>query len=141
MGEYKKSSGVSIITDKTPIPVKDWLDEGKALFGADVMKWKFRCPMCGHVASVQEFKDVGAESPDAAYQECIGRYRGAGSPNSKDGNPNGCNWAAYGLFGIPNGKGRLVLAEGGTVVEVFDYAKEVDPNIVPDSGTDTESEE
>ena len=124
MSEYKKSNGVKITTDRAPVSVKEWQEEGKRLFGADIMKWRFRCPMCGHVASVQDFKDAGADSPNAAFQECIGRYTGQGSPDSVKGNPNGCNWAAYGLFGIPNGKGRLVLAEDGTVVEAFDFARE-----------------
>lgn len=128
MREYKKTTGVTICTDKKPTPVKEWLAEGKQLFGQDFMKWKFRCPMCGHVASIQDFKDAGADSPNAAYQECIGRYRGAGAPGAEDGNPNGCNWAAYGLFGIPNDKGRLILAEDGKVVEAFDYAREEEPH-------------
>lgn len=121
--EYRLASGVKIVTGKEPIPRKDWLLEGKQLFGSDFMQWKFRCPMCGHVASIQEFKDAGADSPNAAYQECIGRYLGAGAPGAEDGNPNGCNWAAFGLFGIPNDKGRLILADDGSVVEAFDYAR------------------
>ena len=33
----------------------------------------------------------------------------------------------YGLFGIPNDKGRLVMAEDGKVLEVFDFAHEEVP--------------
>ena len=124
MNTYEKPSGVKISTDLKPTPVKEWLAEGRELFGRDIMKWKFRCPMCGHVASVQDFKDAGAEDPNDSFQECIGRYRGAGAPGAPDGNPDGCNWAAYGLFGIPNNKGRLVMAEDGKVLEVFDFAHE-----------------
>ena len=54
--------------------VRDWRAEGEKGFGSDYMNWKFRCPICGHVASIQDFKDAGAESPNAAYQERIGRY-------------------------------------------------------------------
>ena len=128
MNTYTKLSGAKVIAEQEAIPVKEWLGEGRELFGRDIMKWKFRCPMCGHVASVQDFKDAGAEDPNdsfqESFQECIGRYRGAGSPGAPDGNPNGCNWAAYGLFGIPNDKGRLVMAKNGKVREVFDFARE-----------------
>ena len=127
MNTYTKPSGMKITTDQEAIPAKEWLAEGRQLFGTDVMKWKFRCPMCGHVASVQDFKDAGADDPNDAFQECIGRYKGAGAPGSPAGNPNGCNWAAYGLFGIPNGKGRLVMAEDGKVLEIFDFAREEVP--------------
>ena len=127
MNTYIKPSGTKITTDREPTPVKEWLAEGRELFGRDILKWKFRCPMCGHVASVQDFKDAGAEDPNDSFQECIGRYRGAGAPSAPDGNPDGCNWAAYGLFGIPNDKGRLVMAEDGKVLEVFDFAREEVP--------------
>ena len=127
MKTYIKPSGTKITTDRETTPVKEWLAEGRELFGRDILKWKFRCPMCGHVASVQDFKDAGAEDPNDSFQECIGRYRGAGAPGAPDGNPDGCNWAAYGLFGIPNDKGRLVMAEDGKVVEVFDFAREEVP--------------
>lgn len=102
---------------------KEWMEEGKKRFGEDIMKWKFKCPMCGHVASIQEFKDAGAEDPNCAYTECLGRYTGKGSPQK--GDSSGCNWAAYGLFGIPNDKGIVVISEeSGYGVEVYPYADE-----------------
>lgn len=98
----------------------EWMEEGKRRFGVDFLKWKFQCPMCGHVASIQDFKDAGAENPNCAYQECIGRYTGKGAP--KEGDSSGCNWAAYGFFGIPNGKGVIVISEDGTGTDVYDFA-------------------
>lgn len=124
MNTYKKSNGSTITSDRTAMPVREWFEEGERLFGKGIMGFRFKCPMCGKVYSVEEFKRAGAPDVNGAYQECIGRYLGAGAPGSPDGNPNGCNWAAYGLFGIPNGKGRLVLVPDGKVVEVFDYARE-----------------
>lgn len=119
---YKRSETMTIMTDQVATPVAEWLDEGKRLFGEDVTKWRFKCPMCGKAYSVQEFIDVGGKNgPNGACRECIGRYMGAGSPGAADGNPDGCNWAAYGLFGIPNDKGRLILASDGYVVEAFDF--------------------
>lgn len=32
--------------------VEEWQAEGKRRFGEDVKKWRFVCPMCGHVAAV-----------------------------------------------------------------------------------------
>ena len=99
MKEYKLGNGAIIKTDRAPTPVKEWLDEGKRRFG-DVRNWRFKCPMCGKEYSVQEFVD---------------------------GNPDGCNWCAYGFLGTA-GKGRLIEAEDGTVVEVFRFAGEEAPN-------------
>lgn len=100
----------------------EWMEEGKHRFGKDYMEWKFQCPMCGHVASIREFKDAGADSPNCAYQECIGRYTGKGSP--KKGDSSGCNWAAYGFLGIPNGKGVIVVSDDdGIGTECFGFAE------------------
>lgn len=87
---------------------EEWVEEGKRLFGDDMFKWRFKCPACGHVASVEDFrayKDQGA-SPDSATNECIGRYlpksqRGGWSRdhcNPKVKQP--CDYAGYGLIGL-----------------------------------------
>lgn len=123
MKTYKIANGISITTDQQPITLEEWAAEGEAFFGPGILGRRFKCPMCGKTWSVEEFRRAGGDI-NGAYQECIGRHLGAGAPGSPDGNPNGCNWAAYGLFGIPNDKGRLVLAPDGKVVEVFDYARE-----------------
>ena len=60
--------------------------------------------------------------PQQSYLECIGRYLEAGSFDPRKGNENGCDWCAYGLFGTA-GKGRLVEAEDGCVVDVFQFAE------------------
>lgn len=38
----------------------EWSAEGRKRFGDDQMQWRFVCPACGHVASVQDYKDAGA---------------------------------------------------------------------------------
>jgi hypothetical protein len=76
--------------------------EATAAFGDDPLKWAFRCPHCGDVATPQDFRDAGAD-PNRIGQECIGRYLGALAP-SGTGRPlvsRGCDWAAYGLFRGP----------------------------------------
>ena len=122
MKTYKLRSGATTETERVPTSVKDWLEEGRKRFG-EVKNWRFKCPMCGKEYSVQEFMDAGGGGPNSAYQECIGRYRHASPPNKENGNPDGCDWCAYGLFGTA-GKGRLIEAEDGTVVEVFHFAGE-----------------
>lgn len=75
--------------------VEVWRAEAERRFGGDRLKWRFRCPMCGHIASVQDFKDAGAKSPNCAYQECLDRYTGKGSP--KKGDSSGCNTIPWSL--------------------------------------------
>lgn len=97
----------------------EWKEEGKKLFGEDFISWKFKCPACGHVASGQDFKDLGCD-PNDMYQICIGRANGKGTSNGKD-EGNGCNWAAFGLFGNL-GKGRTVVTPENKEIQVFDFA-------------------
>ena len=100
--------------------VEAWREEGGRRFGASYLKWRFRCPMCGHVASVQDFVSVGADA-NAAYNECIGRYTGKGAP--QDGDDSGCNWCAYGLFGIPREHDTVISDDGG-LIDVYPFAEE-----------------
>ena len=103
--------------------LEDWKTDGERRFGPDVNKWRFKCPMCGHVAAVQDFVDAGAKDPaNSAYEECIGRYTGKGSP--KEGDSSGCNWATYGLFGIPKG-GAYVFTGPEQGAHIFEFAEEV----------------
>lgn len=51
----------------------EWRAKGKSLFGPDSSKWRFICPICGHVASVQDWRDLGAEN--AIAFSCVGRFQ------------------------------------------------------------------
>lgn len=83
--------------------------EARDRFGDDPMKWAFRCPSCGDIATPADFKDAGA-SPGMAGQECIGRHLGVLKKPTPT-NTRGCDWAAYGLI---RGPWEVVLpAEGG----------------------------
>lgn len=71
-------------------------------FGKDMMKWKFVCPVCGTVASVEDYKKAGVPEGAVGFS-CIGRYL----PDSQEafgkkpvvkGVP--CNYAGGGLFGL-----------------------------------------
>lgn len=83
--------------------------------------------MCGHIATVKDFKEAGADGPDSAFVECLGRYTGKSSPVK--GDSSGCNWAAYGLLGIPNDKAYIVMFPDGDKSEVFPFAD--DPEVQP----------
>lgn len=79
---------------------QEWLTEAKAKFGDDAMRWRFVCPSCGHVATLQDWKDVGAPEGTWAFS-CIGRYSGealsaANAAFKRAGGP--CNYTGGGLF-------------------------------------------
>ena len=116
------TGATKVVEDATHkiMTIQEWRGEGTRRFGKDYMDWKFECPMCGHIASIRDFKEAGAKGPNCACQECLGRYTGKGAP--KAGDASGCNWAAYGLFGIPDGKGIIVLDEEGIGTECFAFA-------------------
>lgn len=97
---------------------QEWLAELEKRFGDNNLNWAFVCPACGKVSTFREFKDAGAKLNDA-YQTCIGRHTGKGSP-TKD-SKEGCNWCAYGLFGTL-GKGDVVVTEAGKEIQVFSMA-------------------
>ena len=76
----------------------EWQAKGEQLFGTDIMRWKFICPSCGHIASVQDWKDAGAPEGAVAFS-CVGRYL----PRCSDAFTYGvgpCNYAGGGLFGL-----------------------------------------
>ncbi len=78
--------------------VEEWKAEGERRFGPDVMRWRFVCPACGHVASVQEWKAVGAPEDVVAYS-CVGRWAGADRVAFESGR-GPCDYAGGGLFQI-----------------------------------------
>lgn len=88
----------------------EWLAEGERRFGEHKIAWRFRCPACHNVMSVER---ASVTDPDVkgkgwhVENECIGRYT-----ERVD-----CDWAAYGLFRGP----VLVTCEDGTVIPVFEF--------------------
>lgn len=103
------------------ISLDKWREEAVRRFGKNPDNWGFVCPACGHIATVGEFRALGA-NPNQALQECIGRVNGKGADGMKGLDVGfGCNWAAYGLFRTL-GKGIIVKPEDEKTVEVFDFA-------------------
>lgn len=76
---------------------EEWFAEGTRLFGDDVMKWRFVCPSCGHIASVQDWKDAGAPEGAVAFS-CVGRYLPERSEAFGGKGSGPCNYAGGGLF-------------------------------------------
>ena len=125
--EIKNGTHTTRLPDSTPVMTyEEWKAEGTRRFGEDVYHWKFKCPICGNVASIKDFeqyKEQGS-TPDSATQECIGRYNGSKfeafpREGAKQGKP--CNYALFGLFRLPgvivtgspyapNGKDRMAFA-------------------------------
>ena len=77
----------------------EWHAEGTALFGKDEMTWRFVCPSCKHVASVQDWKDAGAHTEHVAFS-CVGRWLGADGSKTFKGKGGPCNYAGGGLIGM-----------------------------------------
>jgi hypothetical protein len=91
--------------------VAEYKAEAIRRFGADPMKWRFVCPMCGFEASTQDWKDAGAPEGAVAFS-CVGRYR-EGEPRDAfaTGKGNGpCNYTTGGLFNLS--PVRVALPEG-----------------------------
>jgi hypothetical protein len=96
-----KYSGYPIIKHE------DWLKTAESIWGRKVGDWKFQCPACGNVASVQEHVRVAVEKhKDLAYargaalerapSSCIGRFDGHMHVDMGTGQP--CNYTNGGLI-------------------------------------------
>ena len=82
----------------------EWRKKAAELFGEDHMKWRFVCPVCEYVATVEDWKKAGAPVNSAGFS-CVGRWAGVNPETEKgDIGPNGikgkgpCNYAGGGLF-------------------------------------------
>lgn len=105
-----------ISTKITTMTHAEWLAEAERRFGPDAMKWRFVCPSCGYVASVQDWKDAGATEGEVSFS-CVGRRRGADDAQTFQRKGGPCQYAGGGLFGLnpvvvemPNGKKNNVFA-------------------------------
>jgi len=94
-------SDVEAITKHRKLTQAELMAEAKERFGEDVMTWAFRCPSCGDVASLGDFKAADAD-PGLAGQECIGRILGALSKAIKKYKGRAFHSAAYGLCRGPS---------------------------------------
>jgi hypothetical protein len=82
-------------------------------FGDDPMRWAFRCPRCGDVATGRDISEALAADPrtgkdgeavttsDVLGQECVGRLIGALRVKAGEYGGRGCDWCSFGLFPGP----------------------------------------
>lgn len=86
------------------ITYKEWKKKGRELFGNDPRKWKFQCPRCGHIQTMEDLANVGCETPEqTAFFSCIGRWKKG----------VGCDWTLGGLFHIH--KVEVIMPDGTTM--------------------------
>lgn len=100
------------------LSVAEWQQEGTKRFGSDMMTWKFVCPSCGYVASVQDWKDAGAPAGAVGFS-CIGRWKDGDDSKSfqKKGGP--CMYAGGGLIGL----NPVKVKDGENIRRVFNFAQ------------------
>lgn len=95
---------------------EEWYAKGEEFFGTDKMKWRFVCPSCGHVTSVQDYKDAGAPQEAVAFS-CVGRWTEGKQAFVKGKGP--CNYAGHGLIKL---NPIQITNESGETLRVFDFA-------------------
>ncbi|KKN00871.1 hypothetical protein LCGC14_1133440 [marine sediment metagenome] len=125
--EVKEPEGPATNPDAREIPFEEWKKEGEKLFGDDPLKWKFVCPNCGHVQTMQDFVELHrlkiykGKSPEVAYFSCIGRFD-TRIPRIKIGTlgepKEYCDYTLGGLIPLV----RTVLITQGDKQNVFEFA-------------------
>ena len=98
---------------------EEWVKKGTALFGADRLQWKFVCPVCGHVSSVQGWYDVGAADGEVAFS-CVGRRIEGSKQAFKKKGVGPCTYAGGGLFRL---NPVTVVLPDGQERDVFEFAE------------------
>lgn len=95
----------------------EWEAEGLGLFGEDRMGWRFKCPSCGHVACVRDWKAAGAPEGAVAFS-CVGRWMGGNVQEAFVGKGRGpCNYAGGGFFCI----NPVPVEHGLQVYRLFEF--------------------
>ena len=95
----------------------EWKADAVKRFGENPANWKFVCPSCGFVATVEDWKKAGAPDGAAAFS-CIGRYTGSKKTlGDKTGGP--CNYTGGGLFQL----NPVEVDIDGEKHSVFDFAE------------------
>jgi hypothetical protein len=96
------------------ISEKDWAAIGRKLYGDDRRDWKFKCPVCGNVATARDYEMAGASEGTVGFS-CLGRWTGATS--SFNGSAP-CNYAGGGLIRL---NPIFILTESGHKHNLFDF--------------------
>ena len=95
----------------------EWRAEAAARFGTEPAGWRFVCPCCGHVASIQDWRDASAPEGAIAFS-CVGRWAGAKRAAFEGTGPGPCNYAGGGLFNL----NPVTVLQGEGKHQVFEFA-------------------
>ncbi|WP_321820882.1 MULTISPECIES: VVA0879 family protein [unclassified Burkholderia] len=106
-------------TVKTPMEFREWKQDAVRRFGEHPSGWKFKCPCCGHVQSMQDFKDLEVDV-NLAYFNCIGRHDGKHMNVDMGTKPGPCNYTGGGLFKL--NPVAIKHPDTGETVHVFAFA-------------------
>ncbi len=133
MTKVQISDNYSIeVPDLKEIPLKDWLAEGERLFGTDFKKWRFKCPNCGHIQTIEDFLELKKNNiiksdfdvGKVVYYSCIGRFD-TRIPKEDVGTifdkvkKSPCNYTLGGLFCFAK---VFVIDDEGQKRPVFEFA-------------------
>jgi len=84
---------------KVQMTLAQYQEAAVTLFGKDMANWRFVCPGCGHVASVEDYQE--AKAPEGAVGfSCIGRYLEKCRDWLNGKGPGPCNYSGGGLLNI-----------------------------------------
>lgn len=102
----------------TTMTAEEWSAEGARRFGADQMKWRFKCPSCEHIACAEDWKAVGAPEGSVAYS-CVGRWMPKTTATIFQKGKGPCNYAGGGLFPL---NPITVIDKDGDEHHIFEFA-------------------
>ena len=103
--------------------LEEWNAEGERKFGPDRMKWRFVCPVCGHVAMVKDWREAGASEGAVAFS-CVGRWIDGSRKAFEERGVGPCTYAGGGLFRL--NPVRIVVRRpllSDEVHDMFDFAE------------------
>lgn len=103
---------------------EEWISEGERRFGADISKWEFKCPVCGHYQTLVDF--VGLITPADINAHVYIRHflkkTPNGGPLGGDG-PGPCDSVGQWALSL-NKAAVVVISKDGTKTPVFEFSPE-----------------
>lgn len=110
-----------VMGEATRMTHEKWISTAENRFGKNAQKWAFKCPSCGHVATVAQYKAAGAKESQVGFN-CIGRHAGGKDVVTifQTDKGQGCNYTQGGLFGLAK---TIVSFPDGRELPVFDFAE------------------
>lgn len=110
------------MTNKIKISHEDWVKEALSR-NENPLQVKFKCPVCGYIATGQEYLDNGATEGAIGFV-CIGRFKHSGMISDAFGGRKvkhgPCNYTGGGLFRL---NPITVIFQDGTEKDFFDFAE------------------